>query len=164
MKISKKMETQMGQQVNAELYSAYIYLSMAGHFEGSNLPGFANWMKVQAKEELGHAMKLFGYVFARGGSVQLSKIDKPPAAWKSPLAVFEDAYRHEQHVTGLIDRLFSAARADKDTATEVFLQWFITEQVEEEASALAIVEKLKMVKESKQGLLMLDRELGKRGE
>jgi ferritin len=161
--LSKKMETAFNKQINAELYSGYMYLAMSSYFSTVNLPGFAAWMKVQAGEELGHAMKLFGYVVERGGTVVLDAVDKPPAKWASPLKTFEEVYKHEVKVTGLIDKLAELAAAEKDHASGVFLQWFINEQVEEEASADAIVQKLKMIKDAPGGLFMLDRELGQRG-
>ena len=161
--LSKKMETALNKQVNAELYSGYMYLAMSSYFESANLPGFAAWMKVQAGEELGHAMKFFGYIVERGGSVTLAAVDKPPAKWQSPLAVFEATYAHECKVTGMINKLADMAAAENDHATSVFLQWFITEQVEEEATADAVVQKLKLVKDAPGGLFMLDRDLGQRG-
>ncbi len=140
-----------------------MYLAMSSHFDSANLPGFAAWMKAQAGEELGHAMKFFGYIVERGASVTLAAVAKPPAKLQSPLAVFEAAYGHECKVTGMINKLADMAAAENDHATSVFLQWFITEQVEEEASADAVVQKLKLVKNAPNGLFMLDRELGQRG-
>ena len=161
--LTKKMETAINKQINAELYSGYMYLAMSSHFEATNLPGFAAWMKAQAGEELGHAMKMFGYVVERRGTVALDAVDKPPAKWPSPLKTFEAVLEHEQKVTGLINKLAELAAAENDHATGVFLQWFIKEQVEEEASADAIVQKLKLAKDSSGALLMLDHQLGKRG-
>ena len=161
--LSKKMETAINKQINAELYSGYMYLAMSSYFASINLPGFAGWMKAQAGEELGHAMKFFGTVIERGGRATLDAVDKPPVKWASPLAAFEAVYEHEVKVTGLINKLAELAAAENDHATGVFLQWFITEQVEEEASADAVVQKLKMIKEAPGGLFMLDRELGQRG-
>lgn len=161
--LSKKMETAINKQINAELYSGYMYLAMSSHFSTANLPGFAAWMQAQAGEELGHAMKLYGHVVERGGTVVLDAVAKPPAKWTTPLKVFEDTYKHEVKVTGLINKLAELAAAEKDHAASVFLQWFITEQVEEEASADAIVQQLKMIKGSSGGLFMLDHHLGKRG-
>jgi ferritin len=149
------------QQTNAEFYSAYLYLQMAAWFEEHNLPGFANWMRVQRLEEQVHGMMFFDHLAERGGHVELKAIDAPPADWKSPLAIFEAAYEHEQKVTGMINDLVNSAAAEKDHASGIFLQWFVTEQVEEEASALAIVEKLKLVGDGG-GLFMLDRELAAR--
>lgn len=164
MKLNKKVETALNSQINAEFYSAYIYLSMAVYFENANLKGFANWMNVQAHEEWEHGKKILDYILERGGQVSLKAIEKPPVKWKSPLAVFQDAYNHEQKVTRLIENLYKLAKSEKDYATEIMLQWFITEQVEEEASASEIVEKLKLVENKENGLLMLDRELAQRGK
>ncbi|MBN1917255.1 MAG: ferritin [Verrucomicrobia bacterium] len=161
--LTKKMETAINRQINAELYSGYMYLAMSSYFETVNLPGFAAWMKAQAGEELEHAMKMFGYVGERRGTVTLDAIDKPPSKWASPLKAFEAALEHEEKVTGMINTLADLAAAENDHATGVFLQWFIKEQVEEEASADAIVQKLKLAKDASGALLMLDRELGKRG-
>ena len=160
--ISKKMEDALNKQVNAELYSAYLYLSMAACFESMNLPGFANWMRVQTQEETTHAMKIYDYICARGGRVMLKAVEAPPANWKSPLAAFEAALKHEQKVTGLINNLVNLAVAGKDHATQIFLQWFVSEQVEEEKSADEIVQKLKLTKNMPGALYMLDKEMGQR--
>ncbi len=163
MVISKKMEEALNKQINAELYSAYLYLSMAAYFESTNLSGFAKWMELQAEEEKQHAMKLYHYVVERGGRVVLDAIQKPQSEWKSPLDVFEAVYAHEQHVTSLIYNLADIARSEKDYATEVMLHWFIKEQVEEESNASSILERIKMVKDSVNGILQYDKMLGKRG-
>ncbi len=160
--IAQKMEQALNKQINAELYSGYLYLAMSAHFESTNLPGFANWMRVQAQEELEHALKMYAYVNEREGRVILDAIEAPPSEWDSPLAVFQAVYEHEQKVTGLINDLVSLAVDEKDHATQIFLQWFVTEQIEEEASASAVVEKLKLVGDAPQGLFMMDRELGAR--
>jgi ferritin len=160
--LSKKMESALNGQLNAELFSSYLYLSMASWFESTNMQGMAAWMKVQAKEEEGHAMKFFDYLVDRGGRVRLAAIEAPESEWASPLAAFEAAYAHEQKVTGLINELVKLAEAEGDRATGAFLQWFVTEQVEEEKSADEIVQKLKMIKEAAPALLMLDAVLGKR--
>lgn len=160
--LSEKMEKALNSQINAELYSAYMYLAMAAYFEQNNLSGFANWMRVQFQEEQMHAMKLFDYVFERGGKVTLTAIEAPPSQWKSPQDVFEATLEHEQKVTGLIDDLVRLACDLKDTATEIFLQWYVTEQVEEEDSAGRILNWLTMSGGSPQALFMLDRELGQR--
>ena len=160
--LSKKMLDALNAQINAELYSSYLYLSMAACFQSLNLPGAAKWMKVQAREENTHAMKIFQYVEDRLSPVTLAAIGAPPTKWKSALAAFQDAFRHEQKVTGMIHDLVALARAEKDPATEVFLQWFVNEQVEEEASADQIVQQLKMAGESPSVLLMLDQVLGQR--
>ena len=161
--LSKKMQDALNRQINAELYSSYLYLSMAAHFEAANLKGFARWMRVQAQEETAHGMKIYDFVLARGGKVTLTAIDAPKTEWASPLAAFKDVYAHEQKVTALIDGLVDVARKETDNAAEVFLHWFVGEQVEEEANASEIVEKLKRIKESANGLFMLDSVLGKRG-
>lgn len=160
--IKKKMQDALNGQINAELYSSYLYLSMAAYFESVNLKGFANWMRVQTQEELVHVMKFYDYVIGKGGKVKLSSIDGPPTEWKSPLDVFESTYRHEQKVTGLINKLVNLAVSEKDHATTNFLQWFVDEQVEEEASADKVVQKLKLVKDAPGGLLMIDNELAQR--
>ena len=152
----------INQQINAELYSAYLYLSMAANFEEANLRGMAHWMQIQAKEEVGHALKFFKYVTERGGRVTLTSIAAPPAKWDSPQAVFEEVYKHECQVSSLINKLVELAEAQKDHASAVFLQWFTNEQVEEEANASEIVHQLKMVGDSKQGLFMMDRHLAQR--
>ena len=160
--ISKKMEKALNQQINAEFYSSYLYLSMAADFEAKNLPGFANWMKVQAQEEWGHGMRIYNYLNEQQATVKLEAIEGPQAEWASPLEAFEAAYKHEQHVTGLINKLASLADDEKDYASKIFLQWFVTEQVEEESSASAIVEQLKMIGDKPQGLFMIDRALAQR--
>ncbi len=160
--LSDKMEKALNGQVNAELYSAYLYLAMAAHFEQGDLPGFANWMRIQAQEEQFHAMKIFNFVLERGGKADLAAIEAPPSSWKSPRHIFESALEHEQKVTGLINDLVYLARDLRDNATEIFLQWFVNEQVEEEDSAGKIVGQLKMIEGSPQALFLLDRELGQR--
>lgn len=160
--IDSKMQKAINNQINAELYSAYLYLAMRAHFENESLPGFANWMSIQTLEESSHAMKFFDYVVGRGGQVELGAIERPPASWDSPLAVFEHVYAHEQMVTGLINELMDLAIELKDHATASALQWFIAEQVEEEASADAIVQKVRLMKDAHGGLFMLDRELASR--
>ena len=160
--LSPAVQDAMNQQVNAELYSAYLYLAMAADFEEKNLHGIAHWMQVQAKEEAGHALKFFKYIPERGGRVTLTPIAAPPAKWDSPQAVFEQVYKHECHVTSLINKLADLAGAEKDHASGVFLQWFVNEQVEEEAHASELLHQLKMVGDSKQGLFMLDRHLAQR--
>ncbi|MGD9817507.1 MAG: ferritin [Desulfomonilaceae bacterium] len=160
--ISQKIQDAFNEQVNAETYSAYLYLSMASYFASINLNGFATWMKVQAQEELLHAMKFFDYINERGGTVNLKPIDGPPTRWDSPIAAFQEAYRHEQKVTGLINNLVDISLQARDHASNAFLQWFVTEQVEEEASADAVVQKLKLTGDHGGGLFMIDRELGAR--
>lgn len=159
MAIRKKIEDELSKQVNAELYSAYLYLSMSTYFGSENLSGFASWMKKQALEEAQHADKIMDFIQERGGRVRLAAIEGPKTEWKGPLDAFSDAYMHEQKVTGMINKLVSLSRSEEDYATEQFLSWFVKEQVEEEASADSIVQKLKLIGENKGGLFMLDREL-----
>ncbi len=160
--ISKKMQDALNGQINAELYSAYLYLSMEGYFQSLNLAGFANWMRVQTQEELMHAMKIYDFVNERGGRVILKSIAQPPAEWESALAVFEAVLKHEQKVTGLINDLVNLAVDEKDHATNSFLQWFVNEQVEEEDSAGKVLGQLKLVKDSPQAVFMMDKEMGLR--
>ena len=161
--LSKKMEEALNKQVNAELFSSYLYLAMAADFEAKNLPGFAHWLKLQAKEENGHGLKFYEYVNDRRGRVMLSAIAAPPAEWATPLAAFEAVLGHEEKVTGLINGLVELAGKEKDNATSVVLQWFVSEQVEEEKNADAIVQQLKRIGDSPHGLIMLDRALAQRG-
>ncbi len=160
--ISKKMEKALNEQVNAELFSAYLYLSMEAYFKSLNLNGFANWMRVQTQEEIAHAMKIYEFINERGGRITMKAIDGPETKWDSPLAVFKAVYEHEQKVTGLINDLVDLAIEEKDHATNAFLQWFVNEQVEEESSADEMVQQLKMMEKAPGGIFMLDRELGQR--
>ncbi|MDK2782076.1 MAG: ferritin [Archaeoglobi archaeon] len=152
----------LNRQINAELYSAYLYLSMSAYFESEGLKGFANWMRVQAQEELMHGMKIFDYVNERGGRVKLGSIEMPPSEWKSPLDVFESVLSHEKKVTSMINELVELAMGEKDYATYNFLQWFVAEQVEEEASAEEIRRQLELIGDDRRALLMIDRELAQR--
>ena len=152
----------LNRQINEELYSSYLYLSMSAWFESIGLKGFANWMKVQAREELGHAMKFYDYILARGGKVQLQEIKVPPHEWNSPLHAFEETLKHEKHITECINKLVEIAEEEKDRATFNMLQWFVDEQVEEEANDEEIITKLRMIEGSKNGIFMLDRELAQR--
>jgi ferritin len=156
------MQEALNGQLNAELYSSYLYLSMAAYFQSLNLGGFGNWMRVQAQEEDMHAMKFYNFINERGGRVLLKPIDGPPTEWDSPLAAFEAVLEHEQKVTGLINELVELALSEHDHATNIFLQWFVTEQVEEEDSANDVIQQIKMVGGAEGGLFMLDRELGQR--
>jgi len=160
--LSNKMEKALNEQVNAEMYSAYLYLSMSAYFEDQNLSGFANWMHIQAQEEMTHAMKIYTYIHDRGGSVELEQIDKPQIKWDSTQKVVEDVYSHEQKVTEMIHNLVDLARDEKDHGTDNMLQWFVAEQVEEETNADELLNQVKMVGGQPQGLLMLDRELKQR--
>ncbi len=160
--LSPEMEKALNEQINAEFFSSYLYLSMSSFFQATSFSGFANWMRMQTQEEMLHAMKMYGYVQERGGRVTLTAIMQPMANWESPLAVFEHVLAHEQKVTGLINNLVNLALDERDHATNIFLQWFVSEQVEEEASAGEIVDKLKLIGKEANGLFMLDAELGKR--
>ena len=160
--LKKKMLKGMNDQINAEMFSSYLYLSMENYFQSISLGGFAAWMRAQAQEEMMHAMKIYDFVFERGGKVTLEAIDKPPFSWDSPLAAFKEVLKHEQHVTSLINDLVDLAIKEKDHASNIFLQWFVTEQVEEEASADAVIQRLKLAKDNASGLFMIDAELGQR--
>ncbi|BDH79438.1 MAG TPA: ferritin [Methanothermobacter sp.] len=160
--ISERIEKALNRQLNAELYSAYLYLSMAAYYEASDLPGFANWMRVQAQEELTHAMKFFDYIVQRDGRVTLEMIEKPPEEWESPVDVSKHVLEHERKVTSLINDLVDLALEEKDHATYNFLQWFVAEQVEEEESAGELLRKVKLASESPASILMVDNELGGR--
>ena len=160
--LTEKMQTALNGQLNAELYSSYLYLSMNAYFKSVNLDGFANWMYYQAQEELEHSLKFYEFVIQRGGKVVLSQIEAPPTEWDSPMAVFEATLAHEQKVTGLINDLVEIAHEERDHATTIFLQWFVSEQVEEEESVGGVLEQLKLMGDAKGGLFILDRELAKR--
>lgn len=161
--ISQKLQDAMNSQIQAELYSAYLYLSMSAYCESKNLGGFAHWMKMQYQEETSHAMKFMDYLQERGGTVALKAIEAPPTEFGTPLELFEQTLAHEIHVTNLINKLYEAALEEKDYAAQIFLQWFINEQVEEEASATAVLERLKIIGDKSTGaILYLDKELRKR--
>ena len=160
--ISKTLQDKTNEQIKNELYSAYLYLSMSAYFEGMNLPGFAHWMRVQSQEEATHAMKFFNHLIDRSARVVLHAIDQPPSEFKSALDVFQQALAHEQKVTALINDLYALAIRENDYPAQVELQWFISEQVEEEKSASEIVGLLQLVGEHGASLLMLDRQLGAR--
>ena len=160
--INSKVEGALNDQIRKEFYSSYLYLAMAAQFESMNLKGFSHWMQVQANEETKHGMKIYGHVNERGGRVTLQPIEAPPSNWKSAKEMFTDAYQHEQKVTESINNIVELARSEKDHATEVFLQWFVNEQVEEEASTNEITQKLKLIGDNAPALVMLDSELQKR--
>lgn len=160
--IDKTVEKRLNNQINEELNSYYIYLSMEAYFESESLDGFANWMELQAQEEMEHAMRIFRYLNERGGRVRLQPIEEPKVNWNSPQEAFEDAYEHEQHITKKINELVDLAEEKDDKATRNMLEWFVEEQVEEEASTEEIVNKIKMVGESGPGLLALNNALGQR--
>ena len=157
-----KMQLALNEQINAEIYSAYLYLAMAAYFDGLNLTGFANWMKVQAQEEMDHAMKIYKYIYDRRWEVKFTAIAAPQNTWQSPLAAIEAAFAHEKSITAKINELMDLAVTTKDYASQSLLQWFVDEQVEEEANADDIVHKIKAIKENPGLMLRLDAELGRR--
>ncbi|MBR5304429.1 MAG: ferritin [Candidatus Gastranaerophilales bacterium] len=160
--ISEKMQAAFCDQINKELYSEYLYLSMKAYFLNLNLNGFATWMDVQVQEEHAHAMGMFDYVIERGGSVELMAIDKPETNWNSPLEVFKAVLSHEEYVTSRINALMDVAEETKDRAATIFLNWYLKEQVEEEANVGGVLAQLEMIGDDKSGLFALDKELGGR--
>jgi ferritin len=160
--MDKKLAKAFNEQIKNELYSAYLYLSMAAYCENKNLPGFAHWMRVQAKEENTHGMKMFEFLVDRSERVILEAIDQPPAEFASAEEVFAKVLEHEKKVTGLINKLYALSKETNDNASGVFLHWFIDEQVEEEKNASQILDTIKMIKGEAVPLIMLDRELAKR--
>jgi ferritin len=160
--VSQKMEKELNKQLNAEMYSGYLYLAMAAYFEDSDLAGLANWMRVQAQEELSHSMRFYDYVIRRGARVSLEQIEKPEFKWESSVDVFEHVLSHEKTVSGLIHDLVDLAIEEKDHATNNFLQWFVEEQVEEEESATAALNKVKFASETPNGIIIIDAEFGHR--
>jgi ferritin len=162
--LSKAMQEAINEQINAELYSAYLYLSMAAYAEAGGLPGFAHWMRLQSQEEVEHALKFYGYVNERGGRVALKAIEQPPLEFEGARHVFEQTLEHERKVTGLIHALYERAVKESDYPTQVLLHWFIKEQVEEESTAEQILSTLEKIGDEGQALVMLDRQLGQRGE
>jgi ferritin len=162
--ISKTVQNAINEQINKELYSSYLYLSMAAYFDGKNLPGFAKWMYVQADEERGHGMKFFQHLLERGGKVELKTIAAPEVDWNNSLDVFKQVQEHEAAVTASINSLYELALKEKDYPCQVLLQWFITEQVEEEKNAADIVQQIELIDARGTAVLMLDHQLGKRGK
>ena len=162
--LSEKMEKALNDQINAEIFSSYLYLSMAAYFESQNWMGFAAWMKIQSQEEYGHAMKFFKYVNDVAGKVTLDAIEKPKNDWKSPIAAFEEAQKHELYITDRINKLVALANQEKDYAAGLFLNYFVTEQVEEVAAVNQIIHKFKLIGDNKSSLFFLDRELGMRAK
>lgn len=160
--LSSKLQEALNRQINAELYSSYLYLSMSAWFESQDFKGMAHWMRVQSNEETAHAMRIFDYVNDCGGRVTLAQIDTPKSEWKSPLEAFEDALGHEKKISKMINDLFNLAAAEKDGASHDFLEWFVREQVEEEADAQLNVSHLKLVGDDGAGIYMIDRDLGER--
>ncbi len=160
--LDEKIQDALNRQLNAELFSSYLYVSMSAYFESINLKGMANWMRIQAQEEIQHALKFYNFINERGGRVLLTQIEGPKTEWDSPLTVFEDTCEHEAKVTGLINDLVDLAIKEKDHAANAFLQWFVTEQVEEEAIPREIADKLKLAGDNTSVLFMIDQELGQR--
>jgi ferritin len=158
------MQDALNNQINHEFYASYLYLSMSAYFDDANYPGFAQWMRIQSEEEYEHAMKIFKYINDRDGKVVLKSIQQPQTDFKSPLELFSMALEHEKKVTGLINELYATAAKENDYPTQVMLQWFISEQVEEEKTALGIVDQLKMIGDSSTAMIMLDRQLGARSK
>ncbi len=160
--LSKAMEKELNEQINKELYSAYLYMAMAGYAASIGLKGFQNWFSVQAKEEFTHADKFYNFIIERGGRVKLAAIDEPPLDYDQAQGAFEETLKHERFVTERINKLVALARKESDFATDNFLQWFIAEQVEEEASADEILQQLKLAGNTGNGLFMIDQELAAR--
>jgi ferritin len=160
--ISKTMQDAINDQINKETFSSYLYLSMAAWFESQNLPGFGNWLRLQAEEEREHAMKLYDHLLERGGQVQLKAIAAPQTEWKNALEAVTEVLAHEQKVTKSIHDLYETAQTEKDYPAQVMLHWFISEQVEEEASAAAILENMQRIEARDSAILMMDHRLGKR--
>ena len=160
--LNKEIEAAINDQINAEIYSSSLYYAMAAYFDSLSLKGFAHWLRVQALEELTHVQKFFAYVQGRGGRVLMKPVEGPPNDWSTPLAAFEAVLEHEQHVTARINNLMDLSIKASDHASANFLQWFVGEQVEEEASAEEVVQQLKLVEKTEGGLFLLDREMDKR--
>jgi ferritin len=160
--ISKKMEQALNDQINKEMYSAYLYLAMSADTTHRGLDGFANWFMVQYQEEMEHATRIYNYINEQGGKVELQAIEQPPTTFKDPLTMFKQTLEHEQFITKSINDLVDLAKKENDHATEIFLQWFVTEQIEEEANDNEIIDKLTMVGTKGNGLYMIDRELSQR--
>ncbi|MDF2571332.1 MAG: ftnA [Sporomusa sp.] len=160
--ISVKMQKAINNQIQAEMYSANLYLAMSGYCMSKGLKGFANWLRVQYQEETMHALKFVDYILERGGELQLKELEAPPTEFGKPVEVFEKILAHEEHVTSLINKLYEVALDEKDVAAQIFLQWFVTEQVEEESSVSEVLEQLKMIGDKTSDLFYLDKELATR--
>ena len=160
--LSERITEALNKQINNEIYSAYLYLSMSAHSTFIGLKGFANWFMVQYQEEMVHAMKIYDYINAQGGQVKLMAVAQPPTEFGSPLEMFEKTLEHEKFVTKCINDLVDLAIEEKDHASNIFLQWFVTEQIEEEANDNEIISKLKLVGKEVNGLFMIDKELAAR--
>ena len=162
MELKQSVQDALNRQIKEELFSAYIYLAVSAYCERTGLTGFAHWMRVQAREELGHALKIFDFVNDRGGRVVLQAINEPGVDFGTPLQIAEKALEHERRVTAMIEQIYGLAVKENDYATQALMQWFISEQVEEEKNATLLVDRLRLVGEDRGALLMLDVELGKR--
>jgi ferritin len=160
--LSKKMEKALNEQINKEMYSAFLYMSMSAQSTNIGLPGFANWFMVQYKEEMEHAMKIYDYINNQGGKVKLMAIDEPLSDFKDPMDMFKRTLKHEQFVTKCINELVNLSIKEKDHATQIFLQWFVTEQIEEEGNDNDIISKLELAGTKGNGLFMVDKELSTR--
>lgn len=160
--ITDKILKALNKQLNEELYSSYAYLAMFAHFSSLSLDGFGHWFRVQSQEEYGHAMKILQYILDRDGKVSLMKVDPPKATWKTPQAVFKETYDQEVFVSKSINEIVELALTEKDYATNNFMQWFVSEQVEEESTASKLLDRINLVGDNKNGLLLLDKELGMR--
>ncbi len=162
--ISKTLQTTINNQIQAEIFSSYLYLSMSAYCEMNNFLGASKWFKMQSEEEWAHAMKFYNFLLERGGKVTLKAVEEPQHDFKSLIGAFEETLAHEKKVTALINKLYEQSVKESDYPAQIFLQWFITEQVEEEANAIAIIERIKMVGEKGSSILWIDKELGKRGK
>jgi len=160
--LNDKIRKALTDQFDAEFYSAYLYLAMAAYCQAADLPGFSHWLRIQVQEELVHATKFYDFVHDRNGRMELGAVPKPPFEWASVTAAFEDALKHEQYITGRINDLVALARAEKDFAADTFLQWFVTEQVEEEANVTEVLRKLRVAGQQGAGLYVLDQEMATR--
>jgi ferritin len=160
MMIKQKVLDALNKQLNHELYASYLYLAMSAHFETASLTGFSAWMRAQSIEEYQHAMKIFDFIHQVDGKVELMKIEAPKLEWTSPQQVFQDVYDHEKSVTASIYDIVDLANAQRDHATTTFLQWFVNEQVEEESTALHVLDRINLIGDNKNGLILLDHELG----
>ena len=159
---SPNMIEALNKQINAEIFSSYLYLSMSAYYESIGLRGFANWMRIQAQEELQHAMRFYNFIHDRDGEVTLTAIDGPKTEWDSALSAFEDAYAHEKKISSMIHNLVDIAISERDHSANTFLQWFVNEQVEEEATAKEMIDKIKLVDDNKSGLFLIDQDLASR--
>jgi ferritin len=160
--LNEKVEAALNEQLNKEIFSAYLYFSMSAWFSSHSLKGFANWMHVQGLEELAHSQKFYNFIIERGGRVRFTDIEAPRVEWDNPLEIYQETLKHEEFVTESINKLVGISREVTDNATEIFLQWFVTEQIEEEGSVNEILDRLKMAGDNPSAILMLDSEMGTR--